>query len=101
MDYAEVVQKWKTAKLYFGDHKRCTRPFSVNLEVAIQGFDIDNMAAQKAIDGSKALHARRWQTNGTYRLKKHVLPDVRDGRDIHDDAGASASDAIPHSQDLG
>ena len=63
--------------------------------------DIDNMAAQKAIDGSKALHARRWQTNGTYRLKKHVLPDVRDGRDIHDDAGASASDAIPHSQDLG
>ena len=26
---------------------------------AIRGFDIDNMAAQKAIDGSKALHAGR------------------------------------------
>ena len=53
-----------------------------------------------AIDVSKALHARRWQTkDGTYRLKKHVLPDVRDGRDIYDDAGASASDAIPHFQD--
>ena len=36
--------------------------FSVNLETAIRGFDIDNIAAQKAIDKSKALHARRWQT---------------------------------------
>ena len=35
MDYAEVEQKWKTTKLYFRDYKRCTRPFSVNLEVAI------------------------------------------------------------------
>ena len=32
------------------DDKRCTRPFSVNLETAIRGFDIDNVAAQKAID---------------------------------------------------
>ena len=62
VDYEEVEQKWKTTKLYFRDYKRCTRPFSVNLEVAIRGFDIDNMAAQKAIDVSKALHARRWQT---------------------------------------
>ena len=61
------------------------------------------MAAQNAIDGSKALHARRWQTkDGTYRLKKHVLPDVRDGQDIYDDADASASDAIleEHDQEL-
>ena len=99
-DYEEVEQKWKTAKLYFRDYKRCTRPFSLDLEVAIRGFDIDKMAAQKEIDGSKALHARRWQTkDGTYRLKKHVLPDVRDGQDIHDDAGASASDAILHPQE--
>ena len=62
MDYEEVEQKWKTAKLYFRDYKRCSRPFSIDLEVAIRGFDIDNMAAQKAIDGSKAFHARRWQT---------------------------------------
>ena len=50
-----------------------SRPFSIDLAVAIRGFDIDNMAAQNAIDGSKALHARRWQPkNGTYRLKRHV-----------------------------
>ena len=35
---------------------------SVNLEVTIRGFDIDNMAAQQAIHDSKALHTRRWQT---------------------------------------
>ena len=49
---------------------------------------------------SKALHARRWQTkDGTYRIKKHVLSDVRDGLNIYEDAGASASDAMLHSQD--
>ena len=58
MDYEEVEQKWKTAKLYFRDYKRCSRPF-----------------------------------------KKHVLPDVRNGQDIYDDAGASASDAILHPQE--
>ena len=100
-DYKEVEKKWKATKEYFLDYKRCTRPFSVNLETAIRGFDIDNIAAQKAIDVSKAPHARRWQTKeGTYRIKKHVLPDVRDGRDVYEDAGAPASDAIPHSQDL-
>ena len=38
-------------------------------------------------------------TDGTYRFKKHVLPDVRDGQDIYDDAGASASNAILHPQE--
>ena len=89
-DYKEVEKKWQATKKYFQDYKRFTRPFSVNLETAIRGFDIDNIAAQKAIDESKALHARRWQTKeGTYRIKKHVLPDVRDGRDVFEDAGAS------------
>ena len=99
-DYDEVEQKWEATKLYFRDYKSCSRPFSIDLAVAIRGFDIDNMAAQNAIDGSKALHARRWQTkDGTYRLKRHVLPDVRDEQDIYDDAAASTSDAIPHRQD--
>ena len=53
---------------------------------------------QKAIDESKALHAHRWQTKeGTYRIKKHVLPDVRDGRDVCEDAGASTSDVVHYS----
>ena len=99
-DYEEVEQKWEATKLYFRDYKSCSRPFSIDLAVAIRGFDIGNMAAQNAIDGSKALHARRWQTkDGTYRLKKHVLPDVRDGQDIYDDADAFASDAILQPQE--
>ena len=94
-DYEEVKQKWEATKLYFLDYKSCSRPLSIDLAVAIRGFDIDNMAAQDAIDGSKALHARRWQTkDGTYRLKRHALPDI-----ICDDAVASSSDAIPQWQD--
>ena len=47
--------------------------------MALHGFGIDNIAAQNAIEGSKALHARRWQTKeSTYCLKRHALPDVRD-----------------------
>ena len=34
----------------------------------------------------------------TYRIKKH-LPDVRDGRDVCEDAGASTSDVVHYSQD--
>ena len=62
-----MEKKWEATKRYFQDYKRFTRPFSVNLGAAIRGFDIDNIAAQQAIDESKALHARRWQTKeGTY-----------------------------------
>ena len=69
-DHKEVEKKWQATKEYFQDYKRFTRPFSVNLETAIRGFDIDNIAAQKAIDESKAPHAHRWQTKeGTYRIK--------------------------------
>ena len=51
-----MEKKWQATKEYFLDYERFTRPFSVNLETAIRGFDIDNIAAQKAIDESKALH---------------------------------------------
>ena len=49
-----------------------------DLDTALQGFDIDNTAAYQAIEDSKALHARRWQTKeGMYRIKRQALPDVR------------------------
>ena len=58
------------------------------------------MAAQQAIHDSKALHARRWQTKeGTYRIKEHFLPDVRDGRDVSEGAAASTSDTVHYFQD--
>ena len=64
--------------------------------MALHGFGIDNIAAQNALEGSKALHARRWQTkDGTYRLKRHALPDVRDSPLDYDNAAASSTDANP------
>ena len=61
----------------------------IDLDTAIQGFDIDNTAAYQAIEDSKALHARRWQTKeGMYRIKRQALPDVRDAP-LHDDNAAS------------
>ena len=61
-DYEDVECKWEATKLYFQDYKKdCTRPPSIDLAMALHGFGIDNIAAQSAIDGSKALHARRWQ----------------------------------------
>ena len=99
-DYEDVARKWEATKLYFQDYKSCTRPSSIDLAVAIHGFGIDNIAAQSAIDGSKALHARRWQTkDGTYRLKRHALPDVRDVPHVYDNTAASSTDAIPRWQD--
>ena len=57
---------------------------------------IDNSAAFQAIEDSKALHARRWQTKeGTYRIKRRALPDVRDVPLQDDNAAASCSDGKP------
>ena len=96
-DYEDVERKWEAKKLYFLDYKKDgTRPPSIDLAMALHGFGIDNIAAQNAIEGSKALHARRWQTkDGTYRLKRHALPDVRDTPLDYDNAAASSTDANP------
>ena len=60
-----------------------THPFCINVEVAIAGFNIDNLAAKKAIRDAKTWHACRWQTKeGTYRIKEQLLPDVRDVGDV-------------------
>ena len=74
-----------------------TCPFSINVEVAIGGFNKDNKVAQEAIRDAKAIHARRWQTKeGTYRIKEQLLPDVRDGRDVRDVAMAAGEGTINH-----
>ena len=53
-------------------------------------------AAFQAIEDSKALHARRWQTKeGTYRIKRRALPDVRDEPLQDENAAASCSDDRP------
>ena len=51
----------------------------IDVEVAMVGFNIDNITAKKALQDAKDKHTRRWQTKeGTYRLKEQLLPDVRD-----------------------
>ena len=96
-DLEDVKRQWEAKKLYFLDYKKDgTRPPCIDLAMALHGFGIDNIAAQHAIEGSKALHARRWQTkDGTYRLKRHALPDVRDAPLGYDNAAASSTDANP------
>ena len=96
-DLEDVKRQWEAKKLYFLDYKKDgTRPPCIDLAMALHGFGIDNIAAQHAIEGSKALHARRWQTkDGTYRLKRRALPDVRDAPLGYDNAAASSTDAKP------
>ena len=96
-DVEDVKQKWEAKKHYFEQYKKDgARPPCIDLDTAIQGFNIDNTAAYQAIEDSKALHARRWQTKeGMYRIKRRALPDVRDAP-LHDDnAAASCSDGKP------
>ena len=80
----------------FEQYKKDGRPPCIELNTAIQGFNIDNTAAYQAIEDSKALHARRWQTKeGMYRIKRRALPDVRDAPLQDDNAAASCSDGKP------
>ena len=82
---------------YFEQYKKdgaC--PPGIDLDRATLGFNIDNTAAFQAIEDSKALHARRWQTKeGTYRIKRRALPDVRDEPLQDVNAAASCSDDRP------
>ena len=97
VDEQEVKNRWYQAKEYIDAYLGMTCPFSINVEVAIRGFNIDNKAAQKAICDAKAIHARRWQTKeGTYRIKEQLLPDVRDGRDVRDVAMAAGVVTVNH-----
>ena len=93
----DVKQKWEAKKHYFEQYKKDGRPPPcIELDTAIQGFYIDNTAAYQAIEDSKALHARRWQTKeGMYGIKRRALPDARDAP-LHDDnAAVSCSDGKP------
>ena len=96
-DVEDVKQKWEDKKHYFEQYKKdgaC--PPGIDLDRATLGFNIDNTAAFQAIEDSKALHARRWQTKeGTYRIKRRALPDVRDEPLQDVNAAASCSDDRP------
>ena len=71
-DVEDVKQKLEAKKHYFEQYKKdVPRPPCIDLDRAVLGFNIENTAAFQAIEDSKALHARRWQTKeGTYRIKR-------------------------------
>ena len=96
----DVKQKREAKKHYFEQYKKDgPRPPCIDLDRTILGFNIDNTAAFQAIEDSKALHARRWQTKeGMYRIKRRALPDVRDAPLQDDNAAASCSDGKPRWQ---
>ena len=96
-DLEDVKRQWEAKKEYFLEYKKDgSRPPCIDLATALHGFGIDNTAAQHAIEGSKALHARRWQTkDGIYRIKRQALPDVRDAPLDDDNAAASSTNANP------
>ena len=74
-----VWAKWYEDRAYIGAYKTTKTLHGINADVAMIGFDVDNRAAKQAVHAAKEHHARRWQTKeGTYRLKKQHLPDVRD-----------------------
>ena len=96
-DFEDVKRKWEAKKEYFLDYKKDgSHPPCIDLAMALHGFEIDNTAAYHAIENSKALHARRWQTReGIYRIKGQALPDVRDAPLNDDNAAASSTNVKP------
>ena len=74
-----VWAKWSDDCAHIGAYKTTKTLSGINADVATTAFDVDNRAARRAVEAAKEHHARRWQTKeGTYRLKKAHLPDVRD-----------------------
>ena len=85
----EVYERWYQEQRYMGAYKVNRPLFCINVEVAMAGFNIDNIAAKQALKDAKTRHARRWQTKeGTYRLKGQLLPDVRDNDIVMADSSA-------------
>ena len=75
---------WESAQYDIGIYKVNLPPFSIDVDAAIRGFGIENEAALQVLRSSKDQHACRWQAKeGTYRVKRQSLPDVRDtGGDV-------------------
>ena len=96
VDLEEKLEVLAPTGLTKNDIWRRSHPPCIDLATALHGFGIDNTAAQHAIEESKALHARRWQTkDGIYRIKRQALPDVRDAPLDDDNAAASSTNAKP------
>ena len=78
-DVKNVYNKWYADQRHMKAYQSTKTLRGIDVEAAMLGFNIENLTAQQALMDAKEKHARRWQTKeGTYRLKEHLLPDVRD-----------------------
>ena len=78
-DVKSVYNKWYADQRHMKAYQSTKTLHGIDVEAAVLGFNIENLTAQQALMDAKEKHAPRWQTKeGTYRLKEHLLPDVRD-----------------------
>ena len=83
-NWRDVWAAWESAQSAMGIYKADLPPFSNDVQAVMRGFGVENEAALQALRSAKDQHACRWQTKeGTYRVKRRSLPDVRDaGGDV-------------------
>ena len=85
-----VHNKWYADQRHMKAYQSTKTMRVIDVEAAMLGF-------KQALMDAKEKHARRWQTKeGTYRLKEHLLPDVRD-TDVEMGDSSSAHQQPVHS----
>ena len=75
----EVRAWWKSCRNWMESYRTYGEPFVFDFKKLLKALSAKDTAAQLEVDIFMENCAERWQTkDGTYRLKRRRLPDVRD-----------------------
>ena len=75
----EVRAWWKSCRNWMESYRTYGEPFVFDFKKLLKALSAKDTAAQLEVDIFMENCAKRWQTkDGTYRLKRRRLPDVRD-----------------------
>ena len=75
----EVRAWWKSCRNWMESYRTYGEPFVFDFKKLLKALSAKDTAAQLEVDIFMEKCAKRWQTKeGTYRLKRRRLPDVRD-----------------------
>ena len=75
----EVRAWWKSCRNWMESYRTYGEPFVFDFKKLLKALSAKDTAAQLEVDNFMENCAKRWQTkDGTYRLKRRRLPDVRD-----------------------
>ena len=75
----EVRAWWKSCRNWMEGYRTYGEPFVFDFKKLLKALSAKDTAAQLEVDIFMENCAKRWQTkDGTYRLKRRRLPDVRD-----------------------